>query len=230
MERHFHEELAELNKQLLKMAALTEEAIHNSTEALVSRDVELAKSVIAADEEIDELEVEIDEKCIDILARQQPMAGDLRFITTGMKLNAELERIADLAENISHEVIRLSNYTLLKPLVDIPKLSDNARKMVHDTIAAFVDRDEEKARQVIMADEISNNLKNEIHEELVNDYIAKDGSCATRAVPLLLIARHLERICDHAKYICEDIIFMVRAKVVKHGLEKLDEADDLSAE
>ena len=221
MERHFHEELAAFNKKILQMAALTEKAIFNSTEALMNRDAELAKAVIKEDEKIDKLELEIDEQAINILARQQPMAVDLRFITTGMKINAELERIADLAVNVSQRVLAIVDQPLLKPLVDIPKLSENARKMVQDVISAFVDRDEQKARNVILADEESDRLKSRIQNDLVNEYIVKDGACAPRAIPLLLVARHLERICDHATYIAEDIIYMINAKVVKHHPEML---------
>ncbi len=223
MERHFDQELEELNKDILKMGALAEEAIYKSIEALKNRDKEVAKSIIDNDANVDRLELTVDEKCIDLIARYQPMARDLRFITTGMKINAELERIADLATNIAQRVLELADKPILKPLIDIPKLTDVARKMVKDVIDAFVNSDETLARKVILSDSEADNLRNLIQEELINDYMSKDASTATRAVPLLLIARHLERICDHATNIAEDVIYMVQAEVVKHHPEKLQD-------
>lgn len=221
MERYFDEELKKFKNQLLKMATLTEEAINKSIEALKNRDKEMAQQIIEHDHKIDEIELIIDEWVIDLLALHQPMAGDLRFITTGMKINSELERIADLAVNISQRVLDLADQPLLKPLVDIPILAAISRKMVKDSIDSFIERDENLAKNVILADKEADALKNEIQHELVYDYMVKDGKTAPRAVPLLLIARHLERICDHATNIAEDVIYMVQAKVVKHHPEKL---------
>lgn len=221
MERHFDEELSKLNTDLMKMGILTEEAIYRSIEALKAQDKKGAQAVINEDHKIDELELFIEERAIKLLALQQPMARDLRFITTGMKINAELERIADLAVNISQRVIDLSDKPLLKPLIDIPKLGRIARNMVKWAIDAFVSRDKDLAKKVILTDPEADRLRNLVYEELINDYICKKGSTAPQAIPLLLIARHLERICDHATYIAEDIIYMVQAKVVKHHPEKL---------
>ena len=221
MERHFDEELKELHKEILKMGVLTQEAIFKSIEALKNRDKKQAKEVIDTDDKIDELELVVDERCIDLIARHQPMAGDLRFITTGMKVNAELERIADLAVDIAQRVLELVDKPLLKPLIDIPKLSEIAQNMVRDSIDAFVKRDVSLAKKVVLSDEEADNLRNLVQEELINDYIAKDLSTAARAVPLLLIARHLERICDHTTNIAEDVIYMVEGKVVKHHPEEL---------
>lgn len=221
--RHFDEELKRLNSNLLKMAALTEEAIHQSVEALKTLNRDKAKELIRTDEKIDELELAIEERSIDLLALRQPMARDLRFITTGMKINAELERIADLAVNICQRVLDLAEMgkPLVKPLVDIPKLGNLARSMVKDAIDAFVNRDSSLAKKVILSDPEADKLRNSVYDELVNEYILKDGKCAPRAVPLILIARHLERICDHATYVAEDVIYMVKAEVVKHHPEKL---------
>jgi len=221
MERYFDEELKELHKEILKMGVLTQEAIFKSIEALKNRDKKQAKEVIDTDDKIDELELIVDERCIDLIARHQPMAGDLRFITTGMKVNAELERIADLAVDIAQRVLELVDKPLLKPLIDIPKLSEIAQNMVRDSIDAFVKRDVSLAKKVVLSDEEADNLRNLVQEELINDYIAKDLSTAARAVPLLLIARHLERICDHTTNIAEDVIYMVEGKVVKHHPEEL---------
>ena len=221
MERHFDEELKELHKEILRMGVLTQEAIFKSIEALKNRDKAQAQEIIDTDDRIDELELAIDERCIDLIARHQPMAGDLRFITTGMKINAELERIADLAVDISQRVLELMEKPLLKPLIDIPKLSTIAQNMVRNSIDAFVNRDVGLAKKVALSDEEADNLRNLVQEELINDYMAKDPATAPRAVALLLIARHLERICDHTTNIAEDVIYMVEGKVVKHHPEEL---------
>jgi len=221
MERHFDEELKELHKEILRMGVLTQEAIFKSIEALKNRDKAKAQDIINTDDRIDELELSIDERCIDLIARHQPMAGDLRFITTGMKINAELERIADLAVDISQRVLELADKPLLKPLIDIPKLSTIAQNMVRDSIDAFVKKDVALAKKVVLSDEEADNLRNLVQEELINDYMAKDSTAAPRAVPLLLIVRHLERICDHTTNIAEDVIYMVEGKVVKHHPEEL---------
>jgi len=224
MERHFDEELKNLNKEILQMGALTEEAIYKSIEALKKRDKELAQGVIDNDTDIDNLELAIDEKCVDLIARYQPMAGDLRFIATGMKINSELERIADIAVDIAQRTLELLDKPLLKPLVDIPKLTTIAQNMVKMAIDAFVNGDIELARKVLLSDPEADKLRNLIQKELIEDYMVKDASTAPRAVQLLLIARFLERICDHTTNIAEDVIYMVQAKVVKHHPEKLKHA------
>ncbi|MFA5115439.1 MAG: phosphate signaling complex protein PhoU [Candidatus Omnitrophota bacterium] len=221
MERHLDDELKELHQEILKMGVLTQEEISKAIEALKERDRGLAEDVINADVGIDKLELMIDEKCIDLIARYQPMAGDLRFIATAMKVNSDLERIADLAVDISQRVLELADKPLLKPLVDIPKLSLIAQEMVRDAIEAFVRRDAELARKVVLSDPQADKLRNLIQDELINDYMSRDPSSAARAVPLLLIARYLERICDHTTNIAEDVIYMVDAKVVRHRTEDL---------
>ncbi|MBN2373682.1 phosphate signaling complex protein PhoU [bacterium] len=221
MQRHFDEELGQLNSDLLKMAAMTEETIHRSVEALKMRDKKMAQSVIESDQRIDDMELKIEEEAIDLLARRQPLAIDLRFITTGMKMNSELERIADLSVNISQRVLDLADAPFVKPLIDIPKLADIAKKMVKGAIDAFVRHDEDLAKEIILSDKEANALRNSILKELI-DLLVKDGTLAPRAVPLMLIARHLERICDHAQNMAEDIIYMIRAKVVRHRIDELE--------
>jgi phosphate transport system protein len=203
------------------MGAYAEEAIYKSMEALKNRDKEAAKGVIANDCKIDELELAIDEKCIDLIARHQPMAKDLRFITTGMKLNTELERIADIAVDISQRILEIVDKPLLKPLEDLPKLAMVAQNMVRMAIDSFISGDVESAKKVMLKDSEADKLRNSIHKELVEEYMVKDGSTSPRAVQLLLISRFLERICDHTTNIAEDVIYMVRAEVVKHHPEKL---------
>jgi phosphate transport system protein len=221
VKRHFDDELKELHKSILKMAAMAQEAIHKSVEALKDRDKKQAQSIIDEDDKIDKLELYIDEKCIDLIACHQPMAGDLRFIATGMKINSELERIADLAVDIAQRVLELADKPLLKPLIDIPKLSTVAQKMVGDAIDAFINKDTDLAKKVVFSDSEADKLRNLVQKELINDYMSKDPTTACRAVPLLLIARHLERICDHTTNIAEDVIYMVEGKVVKHRPEEL---------
>ncbi|MDD5730408.1 MAG: phosphate signaling complex protein PhoU [Candidatus Omnitrophica bacterium] len=221
MERHLDEELKELHKDILKMGVMAQEAIYKSIESLKNRDKAMAQEVINTDDKTDELELVIDEKCIDLIARYQPLASDLRFITTGMKVNAELERIADLAVDISQRVLELVDKPLLKPLIDIPKLSTIAQNMVKEAIDAFINKDAVLARKVVLSDSEADKLRNLVQDELINEYLARDPKTADRAVPLLLIARHLERICDHTTNIAEDVVYMVEAKVVKHRPETL---------
>ncbi|MCE5340694.1 MAG: phosphate signaling complex protein PhoU [Planctomycetaceae bacterium] len=216
MERHFDEELNDLRSSIMKISDLARKAITESIEALKNGDKTRAQKVIDNDQVIDELELAIDEKCIDLLARYQPMAADLRFITTGLKLNAELERIADLAVDVAQRVQILADKPLLKPIIDIPKLGEVAQNMVHDAIESFIERDVSIAQKVVQADDEADTLKDKICDELVNEYMSKDCSCVNRAVPLLLVARHLERICDHASNIAEDVFYMVQGKVIRH--------------
>ncbi|MDD3088249.1 MAG: phosphate signaling complex protein PhoU [Candidatus Omnitrophica bacterium] len=221
MAKPFEEELQDLNNEILKMGAFAEEAIFKSIEALKDRDKDKALEVMNNDKLIDELELVIDEKCLDLIARHQPMAGDLRFITTGMKINAELERIIDIAVDICQRVVEIADKPLLKPLVDIPKLANVSQNMVKLAIDAFVKRNSDAAKKVMLSDSEADQLRNAIQKELIEDYMVKDGKSAPRAVPLLLIARFLERICDHATNIAEDVVYMVEAQVVKHHPEKL---------
>lgn len=223
MERHIDDELQKLKINLLKMASLTEEAIHHSVEALKDLDIEKAERCIVDDAKIDRLENEIEEETIELIALFQPMAKDLRYLTMAMRINGELERIADLTVNICQRVQELNRLSqpLLKPLVDIPRLNDVAKSMVKNAIDAFVNFDEPLARQVILKDKEANALRTAIVTELVDDYMTKDGKTAPRAVPLLLVARDLERICDHASAIAEDVIYMIQAKMVKHHRDEL---------
>jgi phosphate transport system protein len=221
MERHLDQELADLKQQLLKMGTLVETGIFESVESLKELNLERVNKIISEDKVIDEMENAIDERCLDLLALRQPMAIDLRFITMSMKISTDLERIADLAVDIAQRVQDLVGKPLLKPLIDIPKLTKLAQQMTKDALDAFVNKDAELAGSVILRDNEADKLRNLVQKELVDDYLSKDLSMASRAVPLLLIARHLERICDHATNIAEDVIYMVNADVVKHHPEKL---------
>lgn len=223
MDRHLDDELQQLKQNLLKMASLSEKAIHDSCEALKGINKDLAKSVIEHDEQIDEMEINNEEHAIELLALFQPMAKDLRFIVTAMHINAELELIADLTVNICQRVLELSEKggPLLAPLNDLPHLADSAKWMVKNAIDAFVNNDEPLAEKVILSDTQSNKLRSAIIERLVDGFIVKDGKTAPRAIPLLLVARDLERICDRATYIAEEVIYMIQARVIKHHREDL---------
>jgi len=219
VERRFDEELRELNRQLLKMSALVEEAIHRAVKALAERSEKLANEVINSDETINMLEIEINEACLRLLALYQPKAIDLRFITSMMMINNDLERIADQAVNIAERAREIIKQPLLKPLIDIPRMSSLVQKMVKDSIDALVNKDEMLARDVCKRDDKVDNLNDQIFRELLT-YMMQDPKTITRAVELILVARHLERIADHATNICEDVIYFVRGKTIKHHIEE----------
>lgn len=216
MERHFDQELTELKTDILKMGALVEKAIADSVTSLKDLSAAGAKQVISQDRAVDDLEVKIDKRCVDLLALRQPMAYDLRFITMAMEITTDLERMADLAVDIAQRVVEIAGEPMLKPLVDIPSLALVAQKMTRDALEAFVKEDTDCANAVIGMDSRADTLRNSIQKELVEDYMMKNPVYIKRAVALLLIARHLERICDHATNIAEDVIYMARAKFIKH--------------
>ena len=219
MERHFDEELKLLKERLLRMAARAEEAIARSIKSLVNREPPLAEKVIEQDPLIDTLEIEIDEQCLKLLALRQPIAVDLRFITSAMKINSQLERIGDQAVNIAERALELVKEPLLKPLIDIPRLATLAQRMVKDSLDAFVNKDAALARSVCESDDEVDNLNDQIFRELLT-YMMQDTSTINRAVHLVLIGRHLERIADHATNITEDVIYFVKGKTIKHHIEE----------
>ncbi len=220
MERHFDEELAVLKNELISMGRAAENSIHDVIDALASRDIKKAQAVIDNDEVVDQLELVIDDKCLSLLSLFQPQASDLRFITNATKISADLERIADLSTNMAQRVLELAPYPLIKPLDDIPELGRVAQSMVKNAIESIVNRDVEMARKVIQSDREADTLRDRVQKELIENYLMKDGSTTPRVLPLLFIARHLERICDHAVNIAEDVIHMVSARVVKHSPDK----------
>lgn len=221
MERHIDEDLGNFNADLLKMAALTEIAIHRSIEALKNQDKKIALSVIQDDQVIDDYENKLEEEAILLFALHQPMAKDLRLITAGMRISTDLERIADLTVNISQRVLDIADKPSLSSLDDIVKLAANAKRMVKGAIDAFVKKDPEAAKNVILSDKESNHLRNLIMAELVENHIKKNPAVVNQAVALLLVARDLERISDHATNIAEGVIYLIRAKIVKHHLDEL---------
>ncbi|MGQ9694631.1 MAG: phosphate signaling complex protein PhoU [Thermodesulfobacteriota bacterium] len=215
METHFHQELNKLKENLLKMAGLAEQSISNAIAALVQRDSVLAEKTIKEDEKINELELLIDEQCLKLLALHQPMAADLRFITSAMRINTELERIADQAANIAWRAILLNQEPQLKPYIDIPRMAQISQSMVKDVLDAFVKGDADLARQVCERDDEVDGLNDQVFRELLT-YMMADPKTITRAAHLIIVSRCLERIADHATNIAEGVIFMVRGLVIKH--------------
>lgn len=222
MERHFDQQLGALRKNLIQMASLIETAIANAVKSLIERDSDLARLVVQSDEQVDALELEIDKQCVDLLALRQPLAIDLRFITSSIKITNNLERMGDLAVNIAERVIPLSQEPQLKPLIDIPRMATITQTMVKDSIDAFVNRDTELARSVYQRDSTVDAMNDQIFRELLT-YMMQDPANITRAVHLILITRHLERIADHSTNIAEEVVYIVKAKVVKHRGYNLEE-------
>ncbi len=219
MERHhFEDDLQALKQRLLTMGALVEERAHQAIAALIHRRLDEAEAVIAADKEVNDFQIEIDDRCLKLLALQQPMATDLRLITSAMKINADLERIGDQAVNIAENTIKLLPQPPLKPLIDIPRMADIAEKMTRDSLDAFVRKDAELARSVLTRDDEVDQLKDQVFRELLT-YMMADPGTIQRALALILISRNVERIADHATNIAEDVIFLVEAKDVRHGRE-----------
>jgi len=215
IERPFDEELKSLKEKLLEMAARAEEQIALAVRGLKDREEKLACQVLDREESINLLDIEIDEMCMRFLALRQPMATDLRFITSAMKISSDLERIADLAVNIAERTIDLLKQPELKPLIDIPRMAELAQAMVRDAINAFVNGDDVLARDVCQRDDQVDQLNDQVFRELLT-YMMQEPGTISRAVDLILVGRHLERIADHATNIGEDVIYMVRGKTIKH--------------
>jgi phosphate transport system protein len=216
MERqHFEAERQALRNQLLTMGALVEDRVHRAIQSLVERREEEARRIIATDQEINDLQIEIDDRCLKLLALQTPLAVDLRLITSAMKINADLERVGDQAVNIAENVLQLLPHPPLKPLIDIPRMAEIAERMVRDALDSFVKGDAELAREVLRRDDEVDGLKDQLFRELLT-YMVADPGTIPRALALLLISRHLERIADHATNIAEDVIFIAEAKDVRH--------------
>jgi phosphate transport system protein len=217
MQRHFHEELDGLKQTLLAMGALVEDQIRRVMRALVERDGELAQNVIDRDRQVNTYDVEVDEKCVELLALHQPTAGDLRFITTAMKIVTDLERIGDQAVNIAQRAIELNDEPQLKPYIDLPRMAEKAQRMVKEALDAFVARDTELARQVCGKDAEVDGIKEQVFRELLT-YMMSDAKTIPRAIRLMLVSRFLERVADHATNIAEMVIYMVESKMVRHTL------------
>ena len=214
-QRHFDEELADLKTKLLRMAGQAEDQIDKALSALVTRDSALAREVIERDHLVNSLDVEIDEESIRLLALHQPAARDLRLVTTAMKIATELERISDLAENVSERVIELNEEPQLKPYIDIPMMGNMARMMVKQSIDAFVKDDSQLARKVLADDDFVDNLMEQLFRELLS-FMLEDTRTISRAIRLSFIAKYLERMADHATNIAELVVYLVEGKIIRH--------------
>jgi phosphate transport system protein len=220
MERHhFEHELQALKNRLLNMGALVEERVHQAIQALMERNPESAETIVRGDQEVNALQIEIDDRCLKLLALQQPMASDLRLITAAMKINADLERIGDQAVNIAENAIKMFAAPPLKPILDLARMAEMAERMTRESLDAFVRRDPALAREVLAQDDAVDQLKDTIFRVLLT-YMMADTSTIERALALILISRNLERIADHATNIAEDVIFLVEARDVRHHHEE----------
>lgn len=215
-DKNYEYNLRELKETILKMGGIVEEMLLLCMKSLIDRAPAAATEVFKKEPEVNRLEMEIDELCIKLLALHQPAASDLRFITIGLKINKDLERMGDLAVNISEITQELSKEAPLKPYVDLPKLAERAQKMVRMALDAFVKQDVDSAKTVCEMDDEADNLKDRIQKDLVN-LMLKDSQSVSRAIPLITIAKHLERVADHATNIAEEVIYMVKGKDIRHG-------------
>jgi phosphate transport system protein len=216
MERHhFESEMQALKSQLLTMGGLVENRIHRAVDSLIHRNEHEAQKVIESDVEINDLQIEIDERCLKILATQTPVAVDLRFIAAAMKINSDLERMGDQAVNIAENTLKCLDKPPLKPFIDLPRMAALAQEMTRDSLDAFVRRDADLARDVLRRDDEVDDLKDQVFRELLT-YMMADPGTIERALSLILISRNLERVADHATNVAEDVIFMVEAKDVRH--------------
>jgi phosphate transport system protein len=216
MERHhFESEMQSLKSQLLTMGGLVENRIHRAVDSLIHRNEHEAQKVIESDVEINDLQIEIDERCLKILATQTPVAVDLRFIAAAMKINSDLERMGDQAVNIAENTLKCLDKPPLKPFIDLPRMAALAQEMTRDSLDAFVRRDADLARDVLRRDDEVDDLKDQVFRELLT-YMMADPGTIERALSLILISRNLERVADHATNVAEDVIFMVEAKDVRH--------------
>jgi phosphate transport system protein len=214
--REYEQELRRLREQLLLMGAKVEEIIRGSIRALTERDTGLAEQMIAFDKKINQLELEIDELCMQVLARRQPVASDLRFITMALKLVTDLERIGDLGVNISERVVELNAEPPLKPYVDLPNMAREVQEMLHEALDAFVAADADRAQRVIVRDRNVDAYYTQIFRELLT-YMMEDPRNIFRASRLQSIAKYLERIGDHVTNLGEMVVFMVKGKDIRHG-------------
>jgi len=217
MPRHFHEELEALKQTLLAMGGLVEDQIRRVMKALLERDDATAQEVIERDRQVNSYDVEVDEQCVSLLALYQPAAGDLRFITTAMKIVTDLERIGDQAVNIAQRVLELNREPQLKPYIDLPRMAEKAQRMVKESLDAFVVRDTALARQVCGEDSEVDLLKEQIFRELLT-FMMEDPRTIPRAIRLILISRFIERVADHATNIGEMVVYLVEGKMVRHTL------------
>jgi phosphate transport system protein len=216
--RHFQHELEQLKAKLLEMSALVESAIYRSVQGVVEKNEELARQVLKNEARINQLEIEIDDMAIGLLALQAPMAADLRLITAAIKINNDLERMGDLSVSMAESAIALMSEPVIRPLIDIPHIAALAQGMVRKALDSFVSRDAELARSVLASDDAVDNLRTASYHELTS-FMENNSSQIPQALRLLSVVRNLERIADHATNIAEDVLFLVKGIDVRHHNE-----------
>lgn len=208
MRRSFQEELSALQQELLKMGAFVEQSIHDSVKSLATRDRKLAEKVIKDDDLADQMQTEIENRSLELLALQQPMAKDLRVLGTALKIVTDLERIADHSVDIAKATIRLGDEPLIKPLIDIPRMAELSEQMIRNALDAYVSWDTQKALDLKQIDDTVDHLYSQVFRELLV-YMMEDHRTIHQATLLLMVAQHLERVADHATNIAEWVIYMV---------------------
>jgi phosphate transport system protein len=214
-DKRYEEELKKLREEILYMGGMVEDQIHKAIKSLVDRDSDLAEVIIERDHEVNRLDVEIDELCIKLLALHQPAGRDLRFITTGLKITTDLERIGDMAVNVCERALELNREAQLKPYIDIPRMARIAQRMIRESLDAFVREDTDLALKVCKNDEEVDQLNSQIFREVVT-FMIEDPHTINRAIKISSISKYLERIADHATNIAEMVIFMVKGKSIRH--------------
>ncbi len=212
---HYERELQDIKQNLLYSGALTEKAIENVTASLLERNSDLARQVVEGDAEIDRLDTEIEEQCIRLLALRQPIARDLRFITTAIKINGHLERIGDMAVNIAKKVLELNEAPPLKPYIDLPRMAEIAREMIHGSLDAFVTENCELANRIRRMDSVIDTLNEQIFRELLT-FMLEDARTVHRSLLIMQVSKNMERIADHAKGIADMVVYMVTGINVRH--------------
>jgi phosphate transport system protein len=215
-DRNYEEQLRTLRRELLEMGHAVEKRIGEAIRALTERDSSVAQEVIDGDRQIDQMEMHIDDTCLQILARRQPVASDLRMVTISLKLVTDLERIGDLAVHIAERAMELNEEPPLKPYVDLPNMAETAQLMVREALESFVTADADRAEKILDQDNIVDAYYWQIFRELVT-YMIEDPRNITRAMRLQSIAKHLERVGDHATNLAEMVVFMVKGKDIRHG-------------
>jgi phosphate transport system protein len=218
MIRHFEEELDNLRNRLLEMSGLVEDSVYRSIQSLIEKDEEAAQQVLQNEAKINRMEIQIDELATSLLARVQPMATDLRFITAAIKINNDLERMGDIAVNIVRRTLALIRDPMPNELVDIPHMATLAQSMIRQSLDAFVRKDAELARSILTSDDVIDQLRDTAYEELIA-LMERDPTTVRQSINLMFIARALERLADHATNIAEDVLFLVEGVEVRHHAE-----------
>lgn len=211
----YKKELEELNRRMLEMGGLVEKSIDNSLAAFEQTNLTLARTIVANDQRIDEMELQISDKCLTLLALYQPVASDLRFITTAILIVTDLERIGDLASEIAKSVIEMKNETAFKLPVNISTIVNTAKSMMHQSINAYIERDTNTAKSVTKMNKEIDSLKKSVYDE-IQKLMMGNSKYISNGLPMILIIHHLERITGHAANIAEDVVYMVNAEVIKH--------------